>query len=80
MDNKSIKYSHRISGMLASLTAFICTALIFFNSPVITMATLIYALKIIVPAVLVVGYLGFQIGKLFETKKKKKKNSNFGLR
>lgn len=73
MDNNGIKYSHKIGGMLASLTAFICTALIFFNSPVITMATLIYALSIIVPAVLIVGYLGFQIGKIFDTKKKKKK-------
>lgn len=73
MGNDGIKYSHRICGMLSSLTAFICTTLIFFNSPIITMATLIYALKIIIPAVLIVGYLGFQIGKLFESKKKKKK-------
>ena len=72
MGNNSIKYSHKISGMLASLTAFICTALIFLNAQVITMATLIYALSIIVPAILSVGYLGFQIGKIFDTKKKKR--------
>ena len=73
MKNNNIKYAHKIGGMLASLTAFICAALIFINAQVITMATLIYALSIVVPAVLVVGYLGFQIGKIFDTKKKKKK-------
>lgn len=72
MATGKIKYSKKISGLLASLTAFICTSLIFLNAPIITMGTLIYALSIIVPAVLVVGYLGFKIGNIFDTKKKRK--------
>ena len=72
MGTNNNKYAKKISGMLASLTAFICTALIFYNHKVMTMATLIYALTIIVPAVVVVGYLGFQIGKIFDSTKKKK--------
>ena len=72
MSAKKISYSHKISGMLASLTAFVCTAMIFFNNRVMTLGTLIYALSIIVPAVIVVGYLGFQIGKIFDSTKKKK--------
>ena len=72
MTTGKIKYSKKISGLLASLTAFICSLLIFLNAPIITMGTLIYALKIIVPATLVVGYLGFKIGNIFDTKKKRK--------
>ena len=72
MATGKIKYSQKISGLLASLTAFVCTTLIFLNAPIITMGTLLYALSIIVPAVLVVGYLGFKIGNIFDTKKKRK--------
>lgn len=72
MTTEKIKYSKKISGLLASLTAFICTTLIFLNAPVITMNTLIYALSIIIPATLIVGYLGFKIGNIFDTKKKRK--------
>lgn len=72
MTTGKIKYSKKICGLLASLTAFICALLIFLNAPIITMGTLIYSLKIIVPAVLIVGYLGFKIGNIFDTKKKKK--------
>jgi len=71
MTTDKLKYSKKISGLLASLTAFICTTLIFLNSPIITMGTLLYALSIIVPAVLIVGYLGFKIGNIFDKKKKK---------
>lgn len=71
MTKDKLKYSKKISGLLASLTAFICTTLIFLNSPIITMGTLLYALSIIVPAVLIVGYLGFKIGNIFDKKKKK---------
>jgi len=73
-----IKYSKKISGLLASLTAFLCSLLIFLNAPIITMGTLIYALKIIVPATLIVGYLGFKIGNIFDTKKKRKSLSRLG--
>ena len=73
----SKKYSQKISGMLASLTAFLCTALIFFNAEIITLSTLLYALSIIVPATLIVGYLGFQIGKILKKKKKKNKLNRF---
>ena len=71
------KYSQKISGMLASLTAFLCTALIFFNAEIITLSTLLHALSIIVPATLIVGYLGFQIGKIFDSTKKKNKLNRF---
>lgn len=77
MTTDKIKYAKKISGMLASLTAFICTSLIFLNAPVITMGTLLYALSIIIPGTLIVGYLGFKIGKIFDTKKKKKSLMRF---
>ncbi len=73
MGSSSKKYAYKISGMLASLTAFLCTALIFFNSEVIRLSTLFYALSIIVPATLIVGYLGFRIGKIFDSTRKKNK-------
>ncbi len=73
----SKKYALKISGMLASLTAFLCTTLIFFNAEIITLSTLLYALSIIVPATLIVGYLGFQIGKIFDSTKKKNKLNRF---
>lgn len=78
MASKGIKYAYKIGGMSASLTTFICTAIIFVNTRgVISMATLLYALSIIVPAALIVGYLGFQIGKIFDSTKKKKKLRRF---
>ena len=77
MGSSSKKYAYKISGMLASLTAFLCTALIFFNAEIITLSTLLYALSIIVPATLIVGYLGFQIGKIFDSTKKKNKLNRF---
>lgn len=77
MTTGKTKYAKKISGMLASLTAFICTCFIFYNASVITMGTLLYALSIIVPAVLVVGYLGFRIGKIFDSKKKNKSLARF---
>ena len=71
MATGKIKYSKKISGLLASLTAFICSLLIFLNAPIITMGTLIYALKIIIPATFLVGYLGYKIGNIFDNKKKR---------
>lgn len=78
MAKKGIKYSYKLGGMSASLTTFICTAIIFVNARgVISMNTLIYALKIVVPAAIVVGYFGFQVGKIFDSTKKKKKLSSY---
>lgn len=77
MAGKIITYAQKISGMLASLTAFLCTAIIFLKSSTINMTVLIYALSIIVPATLATGVLGYFIGKIFDSKKKKKSLNNF---
>lgn len=74
---KGISYSKRFCGMLASLTTFLCSLIIFVNSPVITLNVLIYALSIIVPAALITGTLGYYIGKIFDSTKKKRKLNKF---
>lgn len=77
MGSKSITYSLKISGLMASLTAFVCTALIFLKSQTINMTVLLHALSIIVPATIVMGYLGHLIGKIFDSTKKKKSLKKF---
>lgn len=78
MAANGIKYAYKLGGLAASLTVFLCSALIFFNNQGhMNINTLIYALGIIVPAGAIVGYLGFQIGKIFDSAKKKKKLSKF---
>lgn len=78
MAANGIKYAYKLGGLAASLTVFLCSALIFLNNQGhMNINTLIYALGIIVPAGLVVGYLGFQIAKYLIPLKKKKKLSKF---
>lgn len=77
MAEKGITYSTKISGMLASLTAFLCTVIIFLKSTTINMTVLIYALSTIIPATLSMGVLGYLIGKIFDSTKKKKSLNKF---
>lgn len=77
MGEKGITYSMKISGLLASLTAFICTALIFFKSSTINMVMLIHALSIIIPATIIMGFLGHLIGKIFDSTRKKRSLKKF---
>ncbi len=72
MIKSGITYSKKFSGMMGSLTAFICGALIFTRSSTFDLNLLLHGLGIIIPAALIVGYLGFQIGKIFDLPKKKK--------
>lgn len=77
MEKKTITYAQKISGMLASITAFLCTGIIFLNSSTMNMNVLLYALSIIVPATLIMGFLGNLIGKIFDSTKKKKTLNRF---
>ncbi len=77
MAGKSITYAQKLGGMLASLTTFVCCCLLFLTLQSMTMNDLIYALSIIIPAALITGFLGFQIGKIFDSKKKKKSLNKF---
>ena len=72
MIKSGITYSKKFSGMMASLTAFVCGALIFTRSSIFDLDLLLHGLSIIIPAAVVVGYLGFQIGKIFDVPRKKK--------
>lgn len=75
---KGIKYATKLSGMSASLTVFLCSAIIFARTKgVIDLDTLIYYFCIVVPGAFIVGFLSFYIGKIFDTKKKKKKLNKF---
>lgn len=78
MAAKGITYAIKFSGMSASLTVFLCCAIIFTRTRgIIDLNTLLYALCIIVPGALIVGTLGFYIGKIFDGTKKKKKLNKF---
>lgn len=78
MATKGITYAVKFSGMLASLTTFLCCAIIFTKTKgVIDMGTLIYALCTVIPAAITVGTFGYLIGKIFDGTKKKKKLNKF---
>ncbi len=70
---KGVNYAKRFSGMLASLTTFFCAAIIFVRSSEININVLIYALSIIIPAALMTGFLGYYIGKIFDSTRRGKK-------
>lgn len=63
--------------MLASLTTFLCSAIIFVRSETITLNVLIYALSIIIPAAFLTGFFGYYIGKIFDSTRKKRKLNKF---
>lgn len=77
MAPKGINYAKRFSGMLASLTTFLCSIIIFVKSSEITLDVLLYALSIIVPAAVLTGLLGYYIGKIFDSTRKKRKLKKF---
>lgn len=78
MAGKGINYAIKFSGMLAGLTTFICCASIFVRTRGdMNMGTLFYTLTTVIPAALIVGTLGFYIGKIFDGTKKKKKLNRF---
>lgn len=70
---KGVNYAKRFSGMLASLTTFLCALIIFVRSAEINLSVLLYALSIIVPAALITGILGYYIGKIFDSTRRGKK-------
>lgn len=74
---KGINYAKRFSGMLASLTTFLCSIIILVKSQEITLNVLLYALSIIVPAAVVTGGLGYYIGKILDSTRKKRKLKKF---
>ena len=78
MAGKGITYATKLGGMAGSLTVFLCCANIFVRTKgEIDLSTLFYAIKIVVPAGFVVGYLAYRIGKIFDGTKKKKKLNKF---
>lgn len=78
MTAKGITYAQKLCGMSASLTAFLCSAIIFLKTTTsMDMNTLVYALCTIVPASVIVGTFGYLIGKIFDGTKKKKKLNKF---
>ena len=70
---KGVNYAKRFCGMLASLTTFVCAFIIFVRSSEINIDVLFYALSIIIPAAVITGVLGYYIGKIFDSTKKRKK-------
>lgn len=72
MIKSGITYAKKFSGMLGSLVAFICGVLVFLRSSVFDLNTLLHGVCIMAPAAIVVGYLGFQIGKIFDVPRRKK--------
>ena len=78
MAENKFTYSKKISGLLASFMAFVCSAIIFVRTKGdISLPTLIYSLGIIVSGTVAVGFLGHHIGKIFDGSKKKKKLNKF---
>lgn len=78
MAAKGITYAIKLSGMSASLTVFLCSAIIFARTRgIIDLDTLLYALCIIIPGAIIVGTLGYYIGKIFDGTKKKRKLNRF---
>lgn len=72
MSNNTFNYEKKISGMLASLTAFLCTIIIFIKSSAIDLSVLIHTLTIVIPATFAMWILGSWIGKILDSTKKKK--------
>ena len=78
MAEKGITYAVKFSGMSASLTVFLCCAIIFVRTRgEIDFNTLLYSLYIVVPAGVIVGFLGYYPGKIFDGTKRKKKLNKF---
>lgn len=78
MAEKGITYAAKLGGMAGCLTVFLCCANIFIRvKGEADLSTLIYTLTIIVPAGLIVGYLAYRVGKIFDSTKKKKKLNKF---
>ena len=75
---KNITCAKKFCGMSASLTVFLCSAIIFVKTKgMINFETLLYTLYIVVPGALIVGTLGYYTGKIFDGTKKKKKLNKF---
>ena len=56
MEEKKFTYSKKISGLLASFTAFVCSAIIFLRTQGnMSLNTLIYSLGIIISGSLISG-------------------------
>jgi hypothetical protein len=71
-------YAKKFSGMFSSLTTFLCCAVIFYKTRGhMDMGTLIHGAFTVVPAALIVGYLGNLIGKICDSTKKKKKLNKY---
>lgn len=75
---KNVTCAKKLCGMSASLTVFLCSAIIFVKTKgEINFETLLYTLYIVVPGALIVGMLGYYTGKIFDGTKKKKKLNKF---
>ena len=78
MAKQEFTNAKKISGMAASLTVFLCSAIIFVRTKgLIDLNTLLYSLYIIIPGAVIVGWLGYNIGSIFDNTKKKKKLNKF---
>ena len=78
MAEKRFTYAMKFGGMFGSLTTFVCCANIFLRARgEIDLSTLLYAASIVIPGAVIVGYLGFRIGKIMDKTKKKKKTNKF---
>lgn len=76
MKIKKLTYSHKISGIFATLSALLCGILIL-SKGVPDLKMLTYAFSIIVPASLCAGFAGFLIGKIFDNENKKGSTGQF---
>lgn len=70
MKFKRLTYSHKICGIFACATAFICGVFIF-SKGFPDLNVLVYGASIIFPAAFIAGASGFLIGKIFDDENKK---------
>lgn len=69
-------YAKKLSGLFASFTVLVCGGFIYSQPGAFDLNNLIRGLLIIVPAALTIGFLGYNIGKIFDGTKKKKSLTN----
>ena len=71
----NINLSKNISGLLISGTIIVCGTLIFCTNLDFSINSLIYAIKFFIPSCLVMGTLGYLMGKILDQNKQKIKSN-----
>lgn len=66
-------YAKKIGGMLACLSVIVCGGIIYAKSiSDLDLNILLYGATVIIPASLCMGFLGYSIGKIFDSRNKTK--------